>query len=259
MNDLPLTHELFDTLRSLSLKRRQGVLEVVCAKSEYELTFFDGKIIHADRLEHPFIDYLAEELGTEFSRSKELSTVGRGEQIAKLLQLTGLGFDKLAELKKGYDRQTLHCLSSESHFSFDFRTKIVRCPDGLGLDLSPGHYMLDILERRLEPQVLTRVRVESGAEITPEISPQVLPPVTLLESESKTAPRRKKKMGGKKRPPKVGRFKSSPSSQRRGGGRIGPGQVLMCFKLCLILVLVMAGPGFIQNWVSILGGFLNVR
>ena len=89
MNDLPLTHELFDTLRSLSLKRRQGVLEVVCAKSEYELTFFDGKIIHADRLEHPFIDYLAEELGTEFSRSKELSTVGRLETVQSSLRMSG--------------------------------------------------------------------------------------------------------------------------------------------------------------------------
>jgi len=269
MTALPLSPGLLDTFRSLSVKKRQGVLEIISPDREYELTFFEGKIIHADRVDQSFIQFLTGKVKSVSSLlSNELESVGRGEQITRLLQLTELELPKLIELKKAYDRETLAYLAEESSFSFDFRTKIVRCPEGLSLDLSPGHYLLDLLEGNVlaeegisselaEPAKISVTNGEVVRENTPTIlattavKEPVLPQVAKVPARKTTKRRR--------RPPRAGRFKDSAPSKKHkllGALKLNADQALMGVKLTLILLLSLFAPGFLSEWSQTLYAFL---
>jgi hypothetical protein len=272
MSLLPLSPELLDTFRSLSVKKRQGVLEIISANREYELTFFEGKIIHADRVDQSFIQFLSEQVKSLSSLfSSELENVGRGEQITRLLQLTELELPKLIEFKKAYDRETLSYLAEETNFSFDFRTKIVRCPEGLSLELSPGHYILDLLEKMGTAEEMSQPPAETAkltintesvvslerpqAAIAATTVPDVVQPAVQKEASTKIK-RNKKKT---RRPPRAGRFKEASSGKKKGYSsilKLNPEQMLMGIKLTLILLLSLFAPGFLSDWSHTLYSFL---
>jgi hypothetical protein len=269
MTTLPLSPQLLDTFRSLSVKKRQGVLEIISPDREYELTFFEGKIIHADRVDQSFIQFIASKVKSVSNLlSTELESVGRGEQITRLLQLTELELPKLIELKKSYDRETLSFLAEEHSFSFDFRTKIVRCPEGLSLDLSPGHYLLDLLEAMAIPEEVAKADVEHSSKLLVSAEGTVhLDSPALMVSPAvqniakakvaKTATRKVRKH--RRRPPRAGRFKELSEPKKHALKsilKLSGEQALMGVKLMLILILSLVAPKFLSDWCQILYSFL---
>jgi len=270
MNVLPLSPDLLDTFRSLSVKKRQGVLEIISPEREYELTFYEGKIIHADRIDQSFIQFLTGKVKSISSKlSSELENVGRGEQITRLLQLTELELPKLIELKKAYDRETLSYLADEHSFSFDFRTKIVRCPEGLSLELSPGHYLLDLLETMASTEEASQAAVPETAKITicsegivNGEKKTVITSTVVDQTPQPNVTRTRIKRSHKKkhrRPPRAGRFKVTPISNKEkliGALKLNADQALMGVKLTLILILALSAPAFLASWSQTVFAFL---
>lgn len=272
MTALPFSPELLDTFRSLSVKKRQGVLEIISPNREYELTFFEGKIIHADRIDQSFIQFLSEKVRSVSSLfSNELESVGRGEQITRLLQLTELELTKLIDYKKAYDLETLSYLADETSFSFDFRTKIVRCPEGLSLELSPGHYILNLLEgmaaaeeaSQPAPAETAKLRISTDSGVSLErpaeliaIAVEEVVPTVVKKTPTKKHNRSKKRH---RKPPRTGRFRVSQSPGKKnyfGALKLNAEQALMGVKLTLILLLALFAPGFLSNWSQTLYSFL---
>lgn len=255
MNELPLTPELCDSLRMLSLKRRQGVLEILSAEREYELTFLEGKIVHVDRLDQPYIDYLLKRLPSEERQKVSLAqceSLGRAETIAVIAEQTAVAPAKLIFLKKQYDRECLLLLGREKSCSFDFRTRIVRCESELSLDLSPGHFLLDLLESREMAQPLAH------APIPPQ--PAVLPNVTEPALNSKEPVVKRKKIQRRKRPARVGRWqKTTQRSNKKKRLQFSTDKILTGVKLAWFLSLVVVVPTFLVDWLQQLSLFLSLR
>jgi len=251
-NSMPFTSELCESLRALSLKRRQGVLEILAPGREYELTFLDGKIVHADRLDTPLYEFIFKRL-SEKERSQvnlqEVEERGRAEALTYIEESAQISRQKLSFLKKQYDRETLLLLSKERSYSFDFRTRIVRCAEEISLGLSPGHFLLDLLEAQ------EAGRSEKNPE--PAVMKEVVPVVEEPKVEKKK-PRRKSK-----RPPRVAKWKATSEArlkreqilEARNRSERALNQLFISIKLLLFLAIVIFGPAFIVDWFSELNRF----
>lgn len=251
MNQLPLTPELCESLRMLSLKKRQGVLEILSAEREYEVTLLEGQIVHVDRFDHSFLDYLIKCLPSEersLVSSSELERLSRGEAIDVVAENTSIPRAKLLFLKKQYDRECLLLLGREKSCSFDFRTRIVRCEADLSLDLSPGHYLLDLLEAR-------------EAALVAGVSPAPAPQTTVMPEVESSKPRAVvKRVRKKSRPAKVGRWsKTKRKKQGRGAFHLPSAEkILQGLKMLWFLTLVIVTPAFFANWLRQLTVFAGL-
>jgi len=256
------------------------VLEIVAPLREYELTFLEGRIIHADRLDIPLCDYLFEQLTDADKKQvnqERLRDSNKGDLLTRIIESTKLSIRELIAYKHEYDRDTLRLLAAERSISFDFRTKIIRCPEGLSLELSPGHYLLDLLEAAesgtaptaAKPAPQHQAQAPAPAPKADAPAPTVLPIAASASPEPEPAnpskgksPTRIRARRKPKRPPRVGRWNkhdeiAPPQAKKRKREKlaVSGNQMFLGVKLLLFLSLVVFAPPFLNDWVSTLIAF----
>lgn len=266
---LPLTPDLCDSLRTLSLKRRQGILEILSPEREYELTFLDGRIIHADRLDTPLVEYLIRRLNDAqqgLLNRQQLDELSRVELLDHLCNVLKIPAQKLLYLKKQYDRETLLLLAKEQSISCDFRAKIVRCPEELSLDLSPGHLLLDLLEAMEISQGSQPAQAGASSKIEEPVKEVIKPRPGLADvggavsTEAKRARIREPHRRKIRRPKRIGRWKrKSQTSKKKFSFSVRGEQLFIGVKLILYLTLVVTIPPYFNDWVFRIIQFAIIR
>lgn len=155
--------ELTRVFRSISQKRRQGVLEIQLGSHTVFITFHNGKIIDAGQSEKPSTLGICERLvvSGKMSGDQIQECLDQSKSVADLCKtLVERGLctrgDFLAA-KTVYQMDTLYSLRKAGRGHYEFTPKMTRNEEEFSLNLAPGQLLLDMMELDSEESRFTGV------------------------------------------------------------------------------------------------------
>ena len=148
-----LNHEnLTDLFRTLSQKRKHGLLSLQSADSSFEITFISGRIAEVRELgwlTSPAI-YERLKISGRFVENilepEELSQMDLPTLYAKLVESSVVSHNDFMLARTSLSLDMLHSLNYISNGVFQFDARLLEFDDKLSLKLSPGQLLLDFVE-----------------------------------------------------------------------------------------------------------------
>lgn len=143
---------LTQAFRSLSQKRRHGVLDIASPTGQFLIYFYNGKIIGAQTPEHPFVNVVCDKLKGAEAISPDLcetlkSTVQELPELYRVLVGRNIvSLEHFLRAKRAYEMDILYGLRKLQGGVFKFNSKIVDVDDSLALSVAPGQLLLDMVE-----------------------------------------------------------------------------------------------------------------
>lgn len=143
---------LTQALRTLSQKRRHGILEISAMSHQIEIAFQNGKIIETKFAESPLVDAVCDKLmsAEKISPRERDALVEAGLEMQSLYeQLVDAELvteDEFLRAKHSVEKDILYSLRDADSGFFQFKSKIVTADPKLCMSLSPGQLLLDMME-----------------------------------------------------------------------------------------------------------------
>lgn len=144
--------ELTRVFRSISQKRRQGVLEIQLGSHSVFISFHNGKIVDAGQLEKPSTLAICERLMLcgKMTSDQRQELLDEGMSIANLCGvLVEKGVctkEEFLAAKTVFQMDTLYSLRKASRGHYEFTPKMTRNEEEYSLNLAPGQLLLDMME-----------------------------------------------------------------------------------------------------------------
>lgn len=138
--------------RSLSHKKRQGVLEITFDDALVQLSFFEGKIVEVTKVDDSELMPICERLVVSNRLNPKLLERLRGNDITVkqlhkyLTDKNQLSHEEFIAAKSAVELDVLHSLVQVNGGYFNFKPKLVKVDKELALSLHPGQLVLDFLE-----------------------------------------------------------------------------------------------------------------
>ena len=154
-------HNFFTVLRTLSYKRRQGLLMIEREDKALALLIANGLIVGVDEEDRPITKAIVAKLRV----AEKLDDQTARRLLQTPLSLTEL-YDELVEggivsprsfkmAKSAYEKDTLHSLRNYEGGTYNFKPKIIKHEEELSLNFSPGQLALDMIEMDLDEDEFT--------------------------------------------------------------------------------------------------------
>lgn len=146
------TDSLTQAFRTLSQKRRHGMLEISSGIGQFHVLFHNGRIVGAQLAERPILSAVAERLANArlvpADLAAEVPTLAA--DIGELHQLlVGQGLvseEQFLRAKHSYEMDVLYSLRKAQNGYFSFKARFVEADEQLGLSVAPGQVLLDMVE-----------------------------------------------------------------------------------------------------------------
>jgi hypothetical protein len=157
------TQDLAGVFRSLSTKRRNGVLEIKTEDSVSLLSFVDGRIAYVERLDESLVRKVCERLVTAglleqafldqvFVEDRTLS-----EMMDLLSDKRRIQKEVLQRAVRSYQLDVIHSLRHAARIRTDFKPKVLELDPDYCLSLAPGQLLLDLVELESDDERFTKV------------------------------------------------------------------------------------------------------
>jgi hypothetical protein len=148
-----LTREsLISVFKALSLKQRQGILEVTIPSSYYELCFHDGVVVEVKGTEDSVARLITSRLLEGGYITKELTAALSDVELTvdQLYEfLVGdehVDQQRFVSAKRAVEHDIIIYLSEAEEGFFNFTPKLIQFRPELSMAGSPGHLLLDVFE-----------------------------------------------------------------------------------------------------------------
>ncbi len=144
--------EFFSTIRTLSYRRRQGLLEIESGGEITEVLLSDGLVVEVRDSKRPLSVAIVAKLKIANKITDKLavayvkSPVGVKLLADNLIDGAIVTREEFTAAKRAYELDRLHRLRNFRTGKFKFTPRIVRLGHDFELNLSPGHLMLDLIE-----------------------------------------------------------------------------------------------------------------
>jgi len=158
-----------DVLRTLSLRRRQGILEVSRDEEMLEICFYDGRIVSLKyprrispyRLASKL--YLAGCVGDEVAESLQGSSMSWEELYQHLIDQHGVQPEEFMLAKKALEFDVLHSLAKLEQAYVHFTPRVIHIDSPFGLSVYPGQLLLDFFALEMDRDQFKQTFLQDGA------------------------------------------------------------------------------------------------
>jgi len=143
---------LTQVFRTLSQKRRHGVLEITSASGQVEVFFHAGRIIGASSVDSPLSTLIARRLHSAQKISEDelndiLEQIPEVERLVIILSAKeSITKDDFFQAKRACEMDLLYSVRSLEKGFYNFEQQIVETRDEMMLSISPGQLLLDFVE-----------------------------------------------------------------------------------------------------------------
>ena len=145
-------HNFFSLIRSLSYKRRQGVLTLEGGSRDMAVFFRNGEIVGVEEEDRPASVVVvaklrvAGKLDDDTARKFVKNPIPLEDLVEELVDTGIVSEDDFFDAKRAYEMDRLHSLRSFEGGKYIFKPKVVKIDKRFSLDLAPGQLSLDIIE-----------------------------------------------------------------------------------------------------------------
>ena len=143
---------LYSLFRLLSVKRRQGLLEITLEGKTLNIILIEGLVCHVLFANGAELKYLIETLLRAGLISNHLAKIvltqhrSLDASYSYLVDGGHLTSEQFLSAKRCYERNLLHSLRTQNQAKYSFSPKVIAANEELALRDSPGQLLLDMIE-----------------------------------------------------------------------------------------------------------------